>query len=198
MRSLAPICSSWVGANDGWCCGCPQCGVLSGTAVLWVRCWSSDGGRVHRCTRAYSTSGTRLSPYCRRHRGCVCCPPRTMWPLVGRSRPAGWFRTGVSWVCANDGWCFCCPHCGVWSGLGLLWVCCWSSSGGRVHRCMRAYSTSGTRLPPHSRRPAGWIRPGCPQCGVRPGHGIGGCAPIVGAGVVVRNAGSSGVVSMGH
>ena len=29
--------------------------------------------------------------------------------------------------------------------------------------------------------------PGCPQCGVTPGDGTGGCAPIVGVGVVVRS-----------
>ena len=124
---------SWVSANDGCRRGCPQCGVGPGPRFSWVRCWSSSGGRVRRCTRAYSTSGTRLSPRSRHRR---CCWPRNLCgpSLTGRV-PPGDFAPGISWVSANDG-------------------------------CRR----------------------GCPQSGVRPGHGIGWCAPIMGAGVVVRNA----------
>ena len=126
---------SWVCTNHGCIWGCPQCGVWTVPGLLWVRCWSSGGGRVCRCSRAYSTSGTRLSPHRRRHRGCVCWP-RNLYgrSLAGRGPPGG-SAPGFSWVCANDG-----CHCG------------------------------------------------CPQCGVWPGHGIGWCAPMMGAGAVVRNA----------
>ena len=140
MRSVARVRNWWVRTNHGCIWGCPQCGVGPGPRFSWVRCWSSSGGRVRRCTRAYSTSGTRLSPHCRRHRGCVCCPRNLCGPSLAGRVPPGDFAAGISWVCANDG-------------------------------CRR----------------------GCPQCGVRPGHGIGWCAPIVGVYGVVRNAESEPV-----
>ena len=101
------------------------------------------------------------------------------------------------WVRTNDGCCWGCPQCGVWTGLGLLWVCCWSSGGGRVRRCRRVCSTSGTRLPPNRRRHRGcvcWPRDLCdPQLAGRAPPGsfapaFHGCGPMMGAVVVVRNA----------
>ena len=79
---------SWVCTNDGCIWGCPQCGVGPGPRFLWVRCWSSSGGRVRRCMRAYSTSGTRLSSRSRHRR---CCWPRNLCgpSLTGRGPPGG-------------------------------------------------------------------------------------------------------------
>ena len=87
---------SWVRTNHGCIWGCPQCGVGPGPRFSWVRCWSSSGGRVCRCTRAYSTSGTRLSPRSRHRR---CCCPRDLWgpSMTGRDPPGGsaWGFMGV-------------------------------------------------------------------------------------------------------
>ena len=102
-------------------------------------------------------------------------PATSMCPPFDRSRPAGWQRPGLPWVDTNGGLGPGCPQCGVWlgpgirervpivggvglvvrnaesvSGPGLSCVGCWSSGGGRVHRCARVYSTTGTRLPPRS------------------------------------------------
>ena len=134
----------WVSAHC-WCRpGCPQCGVWAGPGVLWVRCWSSSGGRVHRCTRAYSTSATRLSPHSRRHRGCACWPRDLCGPLVGRSRPARWCRPGYpqcglwpgtefSWV-RHHSWCsWCCPQCGSPHGRhGLAAATPWLGGCARI------------------------------------------------------------------
>ena len=155
----------WVGTNDGWCFCSPHCGVWSGLGLLWVCCWSSGGGRVHWCMRGYSTSGTRLSPYCRRHRGCACWPRDLCGPhLTGHAPPGGVApvvpqcgagpATAVSWARPHC-WCSCgCPPSGVWSRS--CWVCAND----------------------------GWWC-GCPQCGVQRGGldgslgGVYGKAPAV-------------------
>ena len=88
MRSVARVRNWWVCTNDGCIWGCPQGGVGPGPRFSWVRCWSSSGGRVCRCMRAYSTSGTRLSSRST-HRRC-CCPRNLCGPsLTGRVPPGG-------------------------------------------------------------------------------------------------------------
>ena len=123
--------------------------------VLWPRCWSSSGGRVHRYTRVYSTSGTRLPPHRRGQRGCVCCPRDLYVAPVDGSRPAGRFS-----------------HRGF-VGVRQWWVPPWLSA-------MR--SVAGTRnswVGTHCW--GGWC---CPQCGVCTIQDIRRCLPIMGLGVV--------------
>ena len=135
--------------------------------------------------RGYSTSGTRLSPYCRRHRGCACWPRDLCGPVTGRALPGG-----VAPVV---------PQCGGWPGRGI---------GGRapivgalvvvrnadVHRAGLVKADESAVF--------GGCLPRWEIAGVNSyetaSHVVRGEAPIVGAYGVVRNAGSSGVVSMGH
>ena len=119
--------------------------------------------------------------------------------LSGFARPtaADLPQGDVSWVRTKNGCGWCCPQCGVRKRQGATRT---SRGAPVVHE-----STAELRLPRwvFSRRGCcvdsynSWVSTNngygdcCPQCGVRTIPDIGGRAPIMGLGVVVRNAESA-------
>ena len=90
-----------------------------GPGVSWLRWWSSSGGRVHRCARVYSTTGTRLPPRRRRHGGCVCWP-RDLYVAPSLQVPPHRVVTPRVAVGGHQWWEGPgCPQCGVWLGPGI-------------------------------------------------------------------------------